>query len=158
MSRRSPLTPTKPISTGLWIPQARREAEAHLLRLLGPAGNPARERLFRMNVTMCLHRALTDEEVDAAGPALRTDAPTDLAGGPIEILRETEEGLETTKPCHNPTRVGMDPRDALLWLPFDCTKCPPCIARMALQEERDLATGTATAYLEDTMRERGILP
>jgi hypothetical protein len=106
---------------------------------------------------MCLHRALTDEEVDRAGPALRTDLPTDLAGGPVEILRETEEGLLTTKPCHSPSRVSLDPRDPLLWIPFDCATCPPCLARKALQEERDQLSGACPVYLEDTMRERGLL-
>lgn len=141
ISRRSPLHPSKPISTQLWFPQVRREAEGHLLRLLGPAGNPGRERLFRMQVTLCLHRALTDEEVAMAGPALRTDTPIDLAGGPVEILRETEEGLLTTKPCHTPAKVRLDPRDPLLWFPADCNQCPPCVARMKLQEERQRASG-----------------
>jgi hypothetical protein len=147
ISRRSALHPSKAISTQLWPKQARDEAEAHLLRLLGPAGNPARERLFRMQVTMCLHRALTDEEVDAAGSALRTDPPTDLAGGPVEILRETEDGLETTKPCHHPIRQVLDRRAPLLWLPYDCGTCPPCQARSAVQDERDRVTGAAPTFL-----------
>lgn len=129
------------------------EAERWLLRLLGPAGDDSRERLFRMNVTLCLHRALTDEEVDQLPRSFHEAEPIDLAGGPVEILRETEEGLETTKPCHTPSKIALDPRDVLLWFPGDCGTCPPCLARAALQAERDEATRAPPAYLDDMLRE-----
>lgn len=151
ISRRSPLG-DKPIATQLWPEQIRDEAEALLLRLLGPAGDPSRERLFRMQVTMCLHRALTQEEAGGLPAYFERDPATDLAGGPVEILRETEQGWETTKPCHHPSKVALDPRDMLLWFPADCGDCPPCLARAELQQRRDDATGAEPRYLDELLR------
>ena len=98
ISRRSTLVRDKPIATGLWTKQTIDESAALLRRLLGPVGNPARERLFRMNVTLCLHRALTAEEVAALPSYFHEDPAQDLAGGPIEILSESEPGLPSTMP------------------------------------------------------------
>jgi hypothetical protein len=132
ISRRSKLHPGKPLATGLWSPQLRDESAALLRRLLGPAGNPARERLFRMNVTLCLHRACTDDEVAALPAYFHDDPPTGLAGGPIEVLWESEPGAATTRPCENPTRTFMGTTDPLLWVPLDCGACEPCRARAAI--------------------------
>lgn len=151
ISKRSPLGMDKPISTQLWSPELRADAEGWLLRLLGPAGDRSRERLFRMQITLCLHRALTSAEVEALPPYFHTDPATDLAGGPVEILRETEAGWETTKPCHNPTRHRLDRRDPLLWFPVDCQRCGPCVARMALQRERDAMTDEPPRYLAEML-------
>lgn len=156
VSRRSLIVRNKSISTQLWERKTRDDMEANLLRLLGPAGNPARERLFRMNVTMCLHRALTVAEVQALPAYFHVGEPVDLAGGPIEVLRETEEGWETTKPCHNPIRQALDPRDPLLWIPVDCGDCPPCQARSALRDERDRVSGAAPIFLADGLSSAGI--
>jgi hypothetical protein len=117
-------------------------ASAQLLRdLLGPAGDPARERLFRMQVTLCLQRAATPEEIAMTPDYFKTDPPIDLAGGPVEILEESEEGSLTTQPCLNPTHLLLDPHTPLLWAPVDCQQCEPCRARQLLQAERDVATG-----------------
>jgi hypothetical protein len=132
ISRPSGLISNKRLATGLWSEPTREESYALLRRLLGPAGNPARERIFRMTVTVCIHRALTGEEVDRLPDYFFGDPPTDLAGGPVEILWENEAGLPSTKPCLNPTRHPIDPRDPLLWFPLDCGHCPPCKARAAL--------------------------
>ena len=102
-----------------------------LRRVLGPAGNPARERIFRMQVTLCIHRALTAEDVAALPAYFHTDPATDLAGGPVEIIYETEEGLLSTRPCHAPERIPLDRSNPLLWIPGDCGACPPCGARAA---------------------------
>jgi len=138
VSRRSPLN-NNLIATGLWSQQTRDESAALLRRVLGPAGDSSRERLFRMNVTLCLHRAITAAAYGALPESFRTAEPTDLAGGPIEVLFESEEGRETTKPCHNPAKISLDPRNPLLWIPTDCNQCPPCIARIKLLEERSHA-------------------
>jgi len=156
VSRRSPLVSEKPISTQLWSAEMRAESEAHLLRLLGPAGNPKRERLFRMQVTMCLHRALTDDEVAGLPAYFHADPATDLAGGPVEILRETEAGWDTTKPCHQPHRHPLDPRDPLLWLPLDCGQCPPCQARAALDTHYEEKLDRAPIFLRDAFRQAGV--
>jgi hypothetical protein len=156
VSRRSPLVPKKPVATGLWSKQTRDDMAALLQRVVGPAGNPARERLFRMNVTLCLHRALRTDELEQLPDWFWTAAPVDLAGGPVEILSETEPGLPTTKPCVRPTHRSLWPGDPWLWFPEDCGHCPPCRARVLLQAERDDLTGAAPLYLEDTLREAGV--
>jgi hypothetical protein len=130
LSRRSTAT-GRTIATGLWSESVRAESAAMLRRLLGPAGNPARERLFRMNVTLCLHRALTADEVDALPAYFHADPPTDLAGGPVEVLWESERGAASTRPCEDPVRADLG-GGPLLWVPFDCGSCPPCVARAAL--------------------------
>lgn len=133
LSRRSTAT-GRTIATGLWSEAVRAESAAMLRRLFGPAGNPARERLFRMNVTLCLHRALTDDEVDALPAYFHADPPTDLAGGPVEVLWESEPGAASTRPCANPERISLDPRSPLLWIPYDCGSCAACLARAAIIE------------------------
>jgi hypothetical protein len=131
ISRRSALQ-GRPLATPLWNEPLRAESAALLRRLLGPAGNPDRERLFRMQVTMCLHRALTLDEIDSLPAYFHDDPSTDLAGGPVEILWESEAGLPSTRPCHNPIHEPLWPGAPLLWLPLDCGTCPPCLARAAL--------------------------
>lgn len=149
ISKRSPLVIGKATSTQLWSDATRAEAEGWLLRLLGPAGNPDRERLFRMQITLCLHRALTADEVAALPEYFHRDPATDLAGGPVEILRETERGSPTTLPCHAPIRRAIDRRDPLLWLPIDCGACPPCRARHALDTEYDKKREGVAQMIDD---------
>jgi hypothetical protein len=155
ISRRSPLVAAKPISTQLWSPQTVAESERLLLRLLDGAGNPARERLFRMQITLCLHRALTPEEVAQLPDSFHAEPAVDLAGGPVAILRETEPGLPSTQPCERPRRQSLDPSDPLLWLPLDCGACSPCRARTALDEDRERQTGLARGALDTLVREAG---
>ena len=139
MSRRGRLS-DHPIATGLWDRAMRNESAAMLRRVLGDAGDASRERLFRMNVTLCLHRALTEAEVVSLPPSFHEAPPIDLAGGPIEILWESEEGELTTRPCVRPIRRPLYPGDFQLWLPIDCGRCDPCVARAALSRERLAAT------------------
>src|SRR6266536_854297 len=134
LSRRSPLT-GRPVATGLWVDQTRQEAIATLRQVLGPAGNRERERIFRMNVTMCIHRALTDDELMALPAYFHEAEATDLAGGPIEILWESEAGQASTQPCHAPIRQDLGYGDPLLWVPLDCGQCPPCLARAGLDPQ-----------------------
>lgn len=131
LSRRSAFSP-KPLATSIWTNRTLDDSSALLNRLIGPAGNKRRQRLFRMNVTLCLHRACTPEEVASLPAYFHQDPATELAGGPVEILWETEEGSDSTKPCHAPGRLDFGYRDPLLWLPQDCGACPPCQARVEL--------------------------
>lgn len=146
----------KSLSTQVWTPRTLAEAEATLLRVLAGAGDTRYERLFRMQITLCLHRALTADEISILPSYFHTDPAVDLAGGPVEILRETEPGWETTKPCHQPVRHSLDPRDPLLWFPLDCGDCPPCLARQALDDQHDRKVGAAKLYLADQFREVGV--
>lgn len=106
-----------------------REAERQLREIVEGVGNTHRERLFRMNITLCLHRAATDEEVAAQPEWFRTAPGNGLAGGPVAVLSETEIGSDSTRPCHNPKRFVIDPSSPHGWIPQDCGKCPSCLAR-----------------------------
>jgi hypothetical protein len=121
------------VATGNWSESVREQAEEHLRAILRGVGGTKRERLFRMNVTLCLHRALTDDEV--RGLPSCPGGVQGMAGGPIEILRETEPGSDSTKPCHSPHRQLIDPARLDLWVPVDCQSCPPCIARRRIERE-----------------------
>lgn len=87
-----------------WSPSQHREAERLIRRAVAGVGDTTRERLFRMNITLCLHRAATDAEV-AAQPAWFLHARGfGLAGPPVEVLSETVPGAASTKPCVAPQR------------------------------------------------------
>lgn len=129
LSRRSSVT-GEPIPTGRWSPRDRADAEATLRRVLGGVGDARRERLFRMNVTLCLHRAVNDEEWVALPSAFHeTRAVGFAAGAPIEVLWESEPGSPSTRPCAAPQQHRLGFRDPDLWLPVDCGRCGPCLAR-----------------------------
>jgi hypothetical protein len=112
-----------------WSPSQRRDAEARLRRLLVGAGDESRERLFRMNVTLCLHRAASDAEVAAAPSWFLSARGCGLAGGPVEILGETVRGAASTKPCERPNRMQLERGNPHAWIPIDCGECRPCRAR-----------------------------
>jgi len=114
-----------------WSPTQLREAEKSLRQVVEGIGNTKRERLFRMNVTLCLHRAATDEEVGAQPDWFLKAPGNGLAGGPVEVLSETELGAQSTRPCHAPQRLSLRDRNPHAWLPVDCGQCPPCLARIA---------------------------
>lgn len=117
---------------------SRLKAKKILYEVLQGAGNSEIERLFRMNITMCLHRAMTYTEARDL-PQWWHDAPAvDLAGGPIEILeqRGIVEERPSVRPCENPKREKIHPSAAeRLWIPADCGVCEPCLDRIAIREE-----------------------
>jgi hypothetical protein len=127
------------LSTQLWSPATMAESIALLRRMLGPVGNPDRERIFRMQITLCIHRALTDEEVQRLPAYFHQEPATDLAGGPVEVIWENEEGAPSTRPCAAP-RHGSPPgnRNPLIWVPIGCGACEPCRARRVLDELMDV--------------------
>ena len=114
-----------------WHPSVLRDAERLLRYTLEGVGDVTRERLFRMNVTLCLHRAATDDEVAAQGPEFLTAPGFGMAGGPVAILSETVPGSASTKPCEAPSRRKIKYDSPHAWLPIDCGKCDPCLARKA---------------------------
>src|SRR5262245_66552327 len=117
ISRRSPLRGGR-LATPLWTPQTMAESIALLRRCVGPAGNPARERVFRMQITICLHRAITAEESQQLPGWFHEAPPTDLAGGPIEIGFEIEDSWRSTKPCHAPLKDPLDGTTPWLYVPL----------------------------------------
>lgn len=147
ISKASPLRGGR-LATPLWTPQTMQESWAWLRRLVGPAGDPSRERIFRMNVTVCMHRAATAEDLLRVAPWFHEAEPSDLAGGPVEVLWESEPGLPSTRPCHDPGRRPLDPTNRLLWLPLDCGRCPPCLAR-AEHDRRTDEAGIGPLYMSD---------
>jgi hypothetical protein len=113
-----------------WAPAVRFEAEAGLRAALDGVGDPTRERLFRMNVTLCLHRAATDAEVAGQPDWFLTHPACGLAGGPVEVLWENTPGADSTKPCRSPRKMVLPGvKDPLLWIPQDCGRCKSCRAR-----------------------------
>lgn len=136
LSRRSPIS-GKRLSTSVWSKAMMDESMGLLRQALGGAGDASRERIFRMQVTVCLHRALTPEEVASLPEYFHADQAVDLAGGPVEILYETEVGLLSTQPCEQPEHIPLDRTNPLLWLPGDCGRCPPCLDRATRDEEMD---------------------
>lgn len=114
-----------------WSAAQMRDAERRVRELVWGVGNPTRERLFRMNVTLCLHRAATDAEVRAQAPWFLTAPGSGLAGGPVQVLSETEPGSQSTRPCHHPERYPIDRNNTHAWIPIDCGSCVPCLARKA---------------------------
>lgn len=126
-------------TTDRWTAPERATAKAILLRVLQGVGDEARQRTFRMCVTLCMHRALSDAE-QAALPACFHEADAiDIAGGPVEIVDETEPGAPSTRPCENPTMVALAEvlgrRIGHMGATFaqDCGNCTPCIARRKCQ-------------------------
>lgn len=94
---------------------------------LDGVGDPNHEREFRMCITLCRHRALTQDEFDRLPEWWHEHPAVDLAGGPVEVLwSKNVPETPGTMPCHNPGRDHISPG---LWLPTDCGVCPPCRAR-----------------------------
>jgi hypothetical protein len=94
-------------------------------------GDPKRERLFRMNVTLCLHRVTTDAEAEYLR-VLTFGEADGLAGGPVEVIWSRGLALsDSCRPCEHPGRMLPDPRRPDLWIPTDCAECGPCRARAA---------------------------
>jgi hypothetical protein len=98
-------------------------------------------RMFRMNITYCLHVAVSDHELELL-PGVWQDQPGGaLAGGPVAILDAGNCGTApSVLPCENPGRevLPMAPgnryRDPDMWFPRDCGQCEPCLDRIRIEE------------------------
>lgn len=103
-----------------------------LHRVLDGVGDPSKERLFRMNVSLCLHRGATVEEI-AGLPQRWQDDTAGMAGGPVEVLWEMGcKALSSALPCERPEHILPDLRRPDLWIPNDCGECDPCKARLEI--------------------------
>lgn len=127
------------VPTGEWTgrPALLNKGMRILKEVLRGAGDRRYERVFRMNATLCMHRAMTEEEV-ASLPESWHDAPaTGIAGPSVEVLYSRgASDRPAQQPCEHPTRgippiPGYDPR---LWIPEDCGLCEPCLDRSAARE------------------------
>lgn len=112
----------------------RREAYQVLRKTLHGVGDTRWGRHFRMCITQCLHRGLSDAEIAALPP-----------GWQVEVFwsRGVPEGLLSADPCHAPRKHVVDARRDL-YIPLDCGACPPCRARIEV-EARGCAGGACAA-------------
>jgi hypothetical protein len=119
------------IGTSKWTPRHWQHARKLLSDVvLNGCGDLERERMFRMCITLCLHRGLRPDELASIPDWWHQARATDLAGGPLEIIYSKGiSDIESAKPCHNPRQQLIDMRRLDLWLPLDCGQCPPCVAR-----------------------------
>jgi hypothetical protein len=133
------------VPTGDWItrPALRNKGVRVLKEVLRGVGDTAFERLFRMNATLCLHRAMTEEEVSGL-PDWWHEAPAvGIAGPAVEVLSSRgASGRPAQQPCERPLRTlppipGYDPR---LWIPEGCLQCEPCKDRQRIREESGVIT------------------
>jgi len=130
--------PEGTIATGDWNPEQLRRAKQNVENALAGAGDPAHQRLFRMNITLCLHRACSAAEL-ARLPAEFYALGGGLAGGPIEILESRGmPGLPRELPCEKPGREIIDAARPDLWLPRDCGRCTPCRDRASIRTASSL--------------------
>jgi hypothetical protein len=114
-----------------WTAEQRAEGAGILAQLLAGVGDAERERAFRMCLTVCQHRGLTEAEEAGLSAAWHRAPPVDLAGGPVEVLwTKGIPDVPSVRPCEAP-RKGLLPGDATgrIWVPEDCGTCAPCQAR-----------------------------
>ncbi len=103
--------------------------------LLDGVGDEEHEREFRMCVTLCRHRALTDAEFEALPGWWHEADAVDIAGGPVEVLwSRNVPSTPGTEPCVNPGKERLP--GGRLWLPVDCGACAPCQARAEVRDLR----------------------
>lgn len=121
------------VPTPRWGNAGLAKAEKILRGVLDGVGDETRERYFRLNVTACFQRALSQAEYDVL-PQSWLDAPgVDTAGIPVEVLWEKGiPDIPSTKPCADPGKEFLDRLDLNLWIPVPCGKCPSCLARAEL--------------------------
>lgn len=125
------------VATVRWTADMWRYAEMTLKStVLAGVGDRSRERFFRMNITACLHRGVTPQELRRLPAWWHAATAVDLAGGPIEVL--WSHGLPRTlsaEPCAHPGRRPIDPRGRRpdLWIPVDCGRCLSCQARIVAE-------------------------
>lgn len=132
--RRQAKNDSKIIPTGEWSKTQFRAAKELAHNVLKGIGERQRERAFRMNVTFCIHRALSELEVANLDPSFNK-APGGLAGGPVEVL--WSKGIEhctASMPCENPAKRVIVADQPELWVPIDCEQCDPCLARKKIED------------------------
>jgi hypothetical protein len=123
------------INVGRYTMEQMLQAKSILNQALQGAGNPDRERLFRTNALLYLHRAASAEEQERL-PSACASFPAAL---PIQILYT--KGLPpilSTDPCERPRRGPHFPGRPDLWIPLGCNECPSCWARDDVQRRAQL--------------------
>lgn len=127
------------IPTGLWTarPGLRNKGLAILRAVLEGIGDRRFERVFRMNATLCMHRAMTAEEVEGL-PEWWHSCPSQGEAGPaVEVIYSRgASGRPAQQPCENPVRtIPWAGYPESLWIPEDCGLCEPCLDRSRVRTE-----------------------
>ncbi len=126
------------VTTDRWPLLVKKEAERQLRLALAGVGDELLQRCFRMCVTLCVHRAVTDQELAGLPAEWTCAAPRDLAGGPLEVLWHTPAvpHVLSAQPCRNPRRVPVAELAHLgVFTPEDCGWCESCAARDSVRAE-----------------------
>ena len=133
-------TPNGIVPNTLWTESQKAHARKLLAAALKGVGDPEVWRLFRMQITYCLHKAVSDHELELVTVQWRDMPGTALAGGPVEILDSAGcSPSPSVLPCENPTciplhkLVGGPPQHPDAWFPEDCGQCAPCLARAEIE-------------------------
>jgi hypothetical protein len=124
----------------LWHKDTLKAAKEVVRRsLLKGIGDVSMERMFRMCMTLCFHRALTREEIEGLPPQFLANKPRDFAGGPLHTYysRGVPKDLPTLVPCMKPRKTYLD-MSLENYVVNDCGECRPCMARLALSQYIDL--------------------
>lgn len=123
-----------------WGSHDREKAKKLLDLTVDGVGDRSRWRLFRMQVTYCLHVAVSDEELARLPCEWATVPGTCLAGGPVEVLASSGiPDQPSVLPCENPARIPLGRITGQLflrpdlWIPEDCGACEPCQSRAAIE-------------------------
>lgn len=124
-----------------WGAYHRREAVDLLKTVLDGVGDPDRGwRLFRMQITYCMHLACSVSEIELLPDEWETIKGSALAGGPVEILDSGHcATTPSVMPCERPAkgRIPTPSFDADVWIPLDCGLCPPCLDRISIKAGLD---------------------
>jgi len=125
-----------------WPAWVKDKAKRTLWQTLKGAGDMNQGwRMFRMNITYCLHVAVSDHELELL-PGVWQDQPGGaLAGGPVAVLDSGNCGTSpSVLPCENPGREALPlsgdqmVTDPDMWFPRDCGLCEPCLDRIRIEE------------------------
>lgn len=127
------------VCTPSWRNMQWRHAFALLDEATHGVGHPEHFRKFRMQITVCKHVPLREDEIAVLPPDWMEGQGDSLAGGPVEALDSVglPPGLVSVRCCENPGKTMLLNRHGFsdnnqAWLPKDCGLCAPCVAREEL--------------------------
>lgn len=112
-----------------WGAGVRRVGHRLARNLLCGVGDPDVERRFAMVMTLCVHRAVSDDELAVCG----TDRAVHLAGPAVEEISRTPGYPPlplTAQRCERGTWAFLQTPHGRLRIPGDCADCAPCLARL----------------------------
>src|SRR5882672_5286396 len=117
------------IPTTSWTDEMLAWADDAIDRSLSDLGDESREVSFRMMVTLCRHRGLSDAEEAALPIDFNQFQATDTAGTAVELLWARGVSGDAHRPCEQPGKIFAFASRTDIWLPEPCGQCGPCKAR-----------------------------